>query len=650
MSTSSSPSPDPGDGPLQAPLSNPTPVDSQTLQEEWQALRIQVAAVAAQQAGLIEEDCALEQKRTALIRQEEQLAAHFEARDQRLLHKQDRIRSEQQRLTEEQQAWKLQQKADRAQLAKERQAAQAAERQAQADRRQLQTLRRRLYKRWKRNFAAEQTRLRTLETKLQQQRSALEIEANRLRKERDALARDRLAFNTAGELSKRELLEGWSTLHQLQRQQEDRRNSELADLDNRTKALDEREAALIWKERLLVDQKRRWQEKQASLAKEAAGLENRVRNHRCRLLDTQNASAISEPVLQPAFEPTPSTHGLPVEPDFLGVEAKHQLIELGRTAAVLSDQRLILFEHMGRLLNVWQSWHAEHQNIETELRKVAGQLVQREQRVADRESALEDLARNLQYREVALRQAENQAEAEKAYVCASEAKLEKDRDALLIDMHSQEIQISARQARLTELRRRWLKRRREELDQIENELARLFELRDHYSATLAANSDRSATLERQARRLAEKALALEEYRLEIAGQAPEAARAEKRIRHLRRQWAKLFAVSERNLLRERRLLSDEAVHQNRLAKNLEIQADDLAVREAYLSVRMTEWECGKLKTVDAAAKWEADVQSLQSHLRLSNRQTTHLKDELERLALVLLGDDKHPALSLMRAA
>src|SRR5262249_43530445 len=52
----------------------------ETLEKQRDALRIQVAAVAAQQAALNEEEKTLKQRQAALDRQEEQLAAHLEAR------------------------------------------------------------------------------------------------------------------------------------------------------------------------------------------------------------------------------------------------------------------------------------------------------------------------------------------------------------------------------------------------------------------------------------------------------------------------------------------------------------------------------------------------------------------------------------------
>ena len=58
------------------------------------ALRIQAAAVAAQQAALTEEEFRLQQRRSALEKQEAQLAAHLDDRRRRLLELQDEIKTE----------------------------------------------------------------------------------------------------------------------------------------------------------------------------------------------------------------------------------------------------------------------------------------------------------------------------------------------------------------------------------------------------------------------------------------------------------------------------------------------------------------------------------------------------------------------------
>ena len=62
------------------------------------AVRIQAAAVAAQQSALNEEEMRLEQRRIALDKQEEQLAVHLEERRGRLLQIQEQTRQERETL------------------------------------------------------------------------------------------------------------------------------------------------------------------------------------------------------------------------------------------------------------------------------------------------------------------------------------------------------------------------------------------------------------------------------------------------------------------------------------------------------------------------------------------------------------------------
>ncbi len=58
------------------------------------AVRVQAAAVAAQQAALVEEEDKLDQRRTALESQESQLAAHLENKRLKLLQLSERTQAE----------------------------------------------------------------------------------------------------------------------------------------------------------------------------------------------------------------------------------------------------------------------------------------------------------------------------------------------------------------------------------------------------------------------------------------------------------------------------------------------------------------------------------------------------------------------------
>src|SRR5579862_9632226 len=75
--------------------------DGTDLQAERDALRIQVAAVAAQQARLLDEENQLQQRRSALEQREQQIAEHLEERQQRLVQLRDEIKQQRGALEEE---------------------------------------------------------------------------------------------------------------------------------------------------------------------------------------------------------------------------------------------------------------------------------------------------------------------------------------------------------------------------------------------------------------------------------------------------------------------------------------------------------------------------------------------------------------------
>src|SRR5262249_16322396 len=193
-------------------------------------------------------------------------------------------------LSEDQMAWQSSREQKQAELAEERRAAQDAEKQARDERQRLQILRRRLYQRWKRHFAAERTRLHASEETLRHKEQVIEQDCQRLQQDQQGLEQARLAHNTDVELSKRELQERWTALKSHQSQEEEKRKSQERDIETRARVLAERETSLAWKERLLIDQERQWKQKLLVLERESEGLENRIRNQRCRLATLHSES------------------------------------------------------------------------------------------------------------------------------------------------------------------------------------------------------------------------------------------------------------------------------------------------------------------------------------------------------------------------
>src|SRR5207253_5773877 len=129
-------------------------------------------------------------------------------------------------------------------------------------------------------------------------------------------------------------------------------------------------------------------------------------------------------------------------------------------------------------------------------------------------------------------------------------------------------------------RSRWQQRRKQELVALRGELQRCGAARRQYAVLWEECLNHGSALEQQQRALAERALALEQYRLEVIGRAPDSAAAEKRLERLRRRCAAPTTAARRNLDRERQALDAERKRLQTLAQQLDGQTAALAESEA----------------------------------------------------------------------
>src|SRR4051794_13586670 len=130
----------------QPPPPEPTPGDKE-------ALRIQTAAVAAQQAALDEEEDRLQQRRAGLEQQEGQLAAHLEERRRQLGQLREQARAARAALQRERAFYHETVPRSRQDLTQAKKEVVEAQELAQAERQRLIALRRRLKQRWHRHWA-----------------------------------------------------------------------------------------------------------------------------------------------------------------------------------------------------------------------------------------------------------------------------------------------------------------------------------------------------------------------------------------------------------------------------------------------------------------------------------------------------------------
>jgi chromosome segregation ATPase len=603
----------------------PPPIDRAALEREKDALRIQAAAVVAQQAALAEEEARLQQRRVALERQEAQLSVHLEERRQKLVELQGQVREARMTLRNERAEHEQRVGATTAELLRLRREVEADQQKLRDERRHLAELHGRLKRRHVAQGRAAQAEVRSREERLTEER-------RKLGADRAALNEARLRFNGEAELGRRQLRDAWDELRRARSQWEEGRGREGAELRRRARELAEGE-------RELAGQWQRWDETRRALEVEAEGLESRVRNLRHKVQEQEQEAQQRGLVLASAPAATAEVASPPVRPRAdLGVGERARVAELEALAGELADQRLRLLEQAARLARTHEQWRAEHAAALADLDEAARRLLERETQLEPRDRALADAEAELRRRGEAVAQQQARLDGWQARLTARAAAWEADRAALLAGVQTRE-EAARRQAEaLTRRRRRWARRCKQEVQALRTELRHCGDARRQYAALWEEYLNHVAALEQEQRAVAERALALEQYRLEVIGRAADAAAAEKRLERLRRRCAAPTAAARRNLDRERQALGAEAKRLHELAARQEKQAAALAARGADLSRRLAAWEERRAADEADRARLEGEVQALKAQRGHQERRAQALGDEVERLARLLMDD------------
>jgi hypothetical protein len=632
----------------------------EALEREKEALRVQAAAVAAQQAEVTEVEIRLEQRRGALEQQEQQLAQHLEEKRQRLLELQGEVREGRVALQNERKAYQAQSARELHELERGRKEVAADRQLLQAERRRLGEFRQRLKKRWHQQLTAERATLRRREEELARQRHGLEQEAERLEKERAAFVQTRLRVNGDLELGRRKLQAGWDELHQQQRHWLERQGRERIELQERVRALDDREAGLADAERDLEDQKHHWERVRHNLQKEAEGLENRVRNQRRKLADVgqellRREAGVHERAPAPGQEtsagdpPAPAAEAAAPTGDGSAVPDERFAV-LERLASEVADQRLHLVEQCARFAEIQQRWRRDHEDTAAELEAAGLRLAEREQELTAREQALEAGACALRQRHEEAFHARQHLEGWLARLATREATWEGERDRLLAHVQAREDSAQKQLAALLDIRRRWGQRRRQEAKQLRAAQEECERLRQQYLTLWAECFRRCSALEQEKRAVAERSLAMEQFRLELLGQSVDSAAGERRLEKLRRRWSALSVAAGRRLAQERRALEAEGDRLQELANLLEREAAVLALREEELASRQADWEQEQALRETEDARLRQELQSLQGQRDVYERQLRQVRDEVERVARGLIDGAEPPMLTVAQAA
>jgi hypothetical protein len=623
-----------------------------------EALRIQVAAVAAQQAALTEAEMRIEERRTALEQQERQLAAHLEEKRQRLVTLRDEAHAAQDFLGKARQAYERRVAEVMQRMGAERQALTADRRQTDTERRRLLGLHQRLKQRYHRHWATERAASNRREAALLEQAAELGRQKEQLRKEQASLAEARLRFNGEVEVSRRQLQEERDTVLR-----------ERAALQMQIKGLAQREAAVTAAERELAAERQQWAAARQLRQTEAEGLERRIGNYRQKIQeqerDVARLDATGRSFQGVRFDsgrqakeqeshstvcgmvPPQAAAKAPVAAE---THSDHPAASLEQLAGVLADQRLYLAEQMERLAQAEQRWQRDRDAAAVELEALGATLQQREASLQACEAALVPERERLERQAEMLAQGRRELQVREALAAAAAARWEGGRDRLLTALRCREAFLDQRLIEVSQLRQLWDARRRRQVLGVRQRRKVCEELRREWAALRADCLAQAMAVIQERRTLAERALALEQFRQALLGRTHDPTAADKRIKQLRGRWAMRFAAAKETLTREQRRLEAEGARVDSLAQELHEQANALDTRESELARREGSREGERLVKETVQDHLRQELSYLQRQRGHYEREISQLREEVDRLARLLLDESAEPAVPLGRAA
>jgi hypothetical protein len=602
-----------------------SPPDS--AEAERDALRIQAAAVAAQQVALALEEERLRQKAAALERQEAQLASHLEERRQKLLDLQEQVRKDREALKADRTAAEAERAELRASLQKEHAELRTAGEAAGKERQRFVGLRKRLRQRWRRHWDVRETDLKRREAALSGRRAEIAADAAGLQREREVLSQARMRFNGEAELGRRKLQEAWEELALTQQEWDACLNQENASRERRTKELDEREAALAAAEKALAERERLWTKRQAGLVQEIEGLETRIRNQRAQLAPAPDTDTLFPPLLAPANSSPPTPAPGPTVPG-----------AIEELTVELDDQRRHLLEQWAQLLSVQGRWECERLTLLEDLDAAAGRLDERERRLRGQEIDLADQLAALRRRQEANERARSELEGRRARLAAREAARENEHAALVAEASARGESAEREASRLQGLKQRWGERRREELEELKGVRARCEETRAGYLKLWQECQTRQAAVIRQQRDVSTQALALERLRRELLSRAPDAASAERRLAKLEQRNQARLEAGERNLVKAREALLAETARLSAEWKRFQEEETALLARQEELNQQIESYGRTKAEEESDAQRRRDELRRLREGHARDARELAALREEVELIAHHLLDD------------
>jgi hypothetical protein len=644
-----------------------------------EAMRIQVAAVAAQQAALTEEEDRLQQKQATLEQQESQLAEHLEEKRQRLVKLHAQVQEGRATLQRDREAYERHVEKVTGDLSTAERDMLAKRQQAEAERRRALSVQSRLRERFRRHVREDRAAMRQRQHELEDLAQQLDRDNEHLQQERTVLAQACARFNGEIEVGRRRLRDEADQLHQQRAAWQEQRQKEEANLAAWQDDLEQREDDWARGLEALSQERAAFQSRRQTLEREMTGLENRIRNQRRKVAEQQEQVQRLETVLRELRVKAEPQNGAgapeeaaatlahsesasralvvhPYQPEAQardsaatslagasGLRAhEERLAGLEVLAGELSDQRLRLVEHWEQLMLTQHRWQEEQRAGSLELKLLAEGLQEKGLAFLHREKELEEASLELRRRHGEVVQQGQHLVGRQARFRARELAWEGERDRLLLEVRSREQLAERHLAALVDLRQRWLKRRRREMEVVQAERAVCQRLRQQYGALREERRRRNREMESQRNELTARALAVEQYRQECLKNVADTAAAQRRTERLRRRWLTENAAALRALKHEREALEAEVQRLDEQYAEMDTRNAEVWAERAALAERRTAWDHKHVHLEAEEARLRQEVEGLRTQRDRLQAEADELRSEVERIARQLLDEPETP--------
>ncbi|MBI2804613.1 MAG: FHA domain-containing protein [Planctomycetes bacterium] len=649
-------------GPFQfrVELSAPTNVGSANHEpptdELRESLRIQAAAIAAQQIALEEEEARLEKRRHDLHHQESQLAAHLAEKQRQVQVWGEYTKAEREALRKE----KNEHEKHRASFERETlEARQELDRERQKiaqDRQRIDQVYQRLRVRWRKQWAAEKEKYQKVARRIQSEANTYHDERELLRVQEQALEQEFLRFNTERELSTRQLQDGRTALKRDQEAWRRRRSLEMMALKTRSREIADAELKAQQARQVVQQEKAAWERQVETFRTELHGLNNRIAHQRKRIEEQQEAIARNEawlrtglPVVSEATQtesmdqheeapiesavevlddsPATTENPAPVEVDW----TSQRVEELERLATELADQRVHLLEQYARLAEVQQAWQDQREQAAAELEGLAQHLHGVETKLAERRRQADATDHFLVQRQRDLEEMRQELMIARAQMKTHAEGFEKDYQAKFAALARKETVLLEQFAELTNIRQRWNRSRQQEVQDLRASRAQLLQVRKEAQAERLKWFEKSQDLDVEKRGLAEKSLMVEQYRQEIFFRAKDPS-AQRRVERLRRRWLTLNASLIRAAKEEREYVRKELAKLDPARAELVEGLGQLTEGESRLTEERAQLDQRHAELRARTNQLEERIADLEMIQRQADHQRLRMQDEVDTLA------------------